>query len=97
MRKTLSLVLVSTMMAAMLAGCGGGGSSAAPETTAAPTTTAAEAAKPEAPADGGETEAEAEAPAESFEPATLRLWLLVTLIFLRLVMVHMPFVRKVKQ
>ena len=72
MRKTMSLVLVSTMMAAMLAGCGGGGSSAAPETTAAPTTTAAEAAKPEAPADGGETEAEAEAPAENFEPATLR-------------------------
>ncbi len=72
MRKTMSLVLVSTMMAAMLAGCGGGGSSAAPETTAAPTTTAAEAAKPEAPADGGETEAEAEAPTENFEPATLR-------------------------
>ena len=69
MRKSMSLILVSAMMAAMLAGCGGGASKA-PETTAAPATTAAEAAGTEAPAEGGETEAPAEA--ESFEPANLR-------------------------
>ena len=69
MRKSMSLILVSAMMAAMLAGCGGGASKA-PETTAAPATTAAEAAETEAPAEGGETEAPAEA--ESFEPANLR-------------------------
>ena len=78
MRKSMSLILVSAMMAAMLAGCGGGASKA-PETTAAPATTAAEAAGTEAPAEGGETEAPAEggeteapAEAESFEPANLR-------------------------
>ncbi len=69
MRKSMSLILVSAMMAAMLAGCGGGASKA-PETTAATATTAAEAAGTEAPAEGGETEAPAEA--ESFEPANLR-------------------------
>lgn len=74
MRKTMSLALASAMTAALLAGCGGGSASgtattAAPETTAAQTT----AAQTEAvPAAGGETQAEAPAQAETFEPATLR-------------------------
>lgn len=74
MRKTMSLALASAMTAALLAGCGGGSASgtattAAPETTAAQTT----AAQTEAvPAAGGETQAEAPAQTETFEPATLR-------------------------
>lgn len=71
MRKTMGLVLVSALTAAMLAGCGG---SKTPE-SAAPATTAAPAAGGETAAEGkedAEESAEGGAAAESFEPATVR-------------------------
>lgn len=73
MKKSMSVLLVSAMAAAMLAGCGGGKTE---PTTAATTaeTTKAETTAAEAKSEAASTEAATEAAKEpeTFEPATLR-------------------------